>query len=68
LAGYLFLGWLINDLLLGLVFASVGGIMIYICLDELLPAAQRTGAKHNLMIGGVTAGMAVMSVSLLLLA
>lgn len=68
LAGYLFLGWLNNDLLLGLVFASVGGIMIYICLDELLPAAQRTGAKHNLMIGGVTAGMAVMSVSLLLLA
>ena len=68
LAGYLFLGWLINDMLLGLVFASVGGIMIYICLDELLPAAQRTGAQHHLMIGGVTAGMAVMSLSLLLLA
>jgi ZIP family zinc transporter len=42
--------------------------MVYICLDELLPAAQRTGAHHHLMIAGVTAGMVVMSISLVLLA
>ena len=67
LVGYVFLRSVLSDLVLGLVFASVAGIMIYICLDELLPAAQRTGAHHHLMIGGVIAGMVVMSVSLLLL-
>lgn len=51
LAGYLFFGWLNNDLLLGLVVASDGGIMIYICLGELFPAAQKTGARQNLMNG-----------------
>jgi len=68
LVGYFLLHALLNDLVLGVVFASVAGIMIYICLDELLPAAQRTGAHHHLMIGGVTAGMLVMSISLVLLA
>jgi ZIP family zinc transporter len=41
--------------------------MVYICLDELLPAAQRYGTHHQ-MIGGVIAGMVVMSTSLLILA
>jgi ZIP family zinc transporter len=68
LVGYVFLRSLLSDSVLGLIFASVAGAMIYICLDELLPAAQRTGARHSLMIGGVIAGMVVMSVSLLLLA
>jgi ZIP family zinc transporter len=68
LVGYLFLRSLLSDSVLGLIFASVAGAMIYICLDELLPAAQRTGARHSLMIGGVIAGMVVMSISLLLLA
>jgi zinc transporter ZupT len=42
--------------------------MIYICLDELLPTAQRMASQHQLMIGGVLAGMVVMSISLVLLA
>ena len=67
LIGYLFLRSFLDDVVLGLVFASVAGIMIYICFDELLPAAQRTGAKHHLMMFGVTAGMLVMSISLVLL-
>ena len=65
--GYLFLRSVLNDLVLGLVFASVAGIMVYICFDELLPAAQRTGAHHHLMMAGITAGMVVMSISLVLL-
>ena len=65
--GFVFLRALLSDMVLGVVFASVAGVMIYICLDELLPAAQRTGADHTLMIGGVSAGMAVMGLSLLLL-
>ena len=68
LVGYLFLGSSLNDMALGLVFASVAGVMIYICLDELLPSAQRLASHHHLMIGGVLAGMAVMSLSLVLLA
>ncbi len=68
LVGYLFLGSTLNDLALGLVFASVAGVMIYICLDELLPTAQRLASHHHWMIGGVLAGMAVMSISLVLLA
>jgi len=67
LIGYVFLRSFLNDVVLGLVFASVAGIMIYICFDELLPAAQRTGAKHHLMMVGVTAGMLVMSISLVML-
>ena len=67
LVGYVFLRSVLSDLVLGLVFASVAGIMIYICFDELLPAAQRTGAHHHLMMSGITAGMVVMSLSLVLL-
>ena len=66
--GYVFLRSMLTDAVMGLVFASVAGLMVYICLDELLPAAQRTGAHHHLMIAGVTAGMVVMSISLVLLA
>ena len=39
--------------------------MIYISLDELLPAAEKYG-EHHLSIYGVVAGMLVMAVSLLL--
>ncbi len=66
--GYVFLRSYLSPTVMGLVFASVAGLMVYICLDELLPAAQRTGAHHHLMIAGVTAGMVVMSISLVLLA
>ncbi len=68
LVGYVFLGSVLNDVVMGLVFSSVAGVMIYICLDELLPTAQRMASHHHLMIGGVLAGMVVMSLSLVLLA
>ena len=67
LVGYGLLRNMLNDTVMGAVFTSVAGIMVYICLDELIPAAQRHGA-HHLMIAGVTAGMVVMSFSLVLLA
>ena len=66
--GYVFLKTFLSETVMGLVFASVAGLMVYICFDELLPAAQRTGAHHHVMIAGLTAGMVVMSVSLVLLA
>jgi ZIP family zinc transporter len=67
LVGYLLLATLFNDLVFGLLFASVGGIMVYISLDQLLPTAEKYG-EHHLAIYGLVAGMAVMALSLLLFA
>ena len=51
---------------MGWLLASVAGIMVFISLDELLPAAREYGEGH-LAIYGLIAGMAVMAASLLLL-
>ncbi len=67
LVGYLLLYRFFTDTTLGFIFAAVAGIMVYISLDELLPSAQEYG-EHHLAIYGLVAGMAVMAVSLLLLA
>ncbi|MFP3975150.1 MAG: zinc transporter ZupT [Dehalococcoidia bacterium] len=48
------------------MLAFAGGVMVYISLDELLPAAHRYGEAH-LAIVGVGAGMAVMAVTLIVL-
>ena len=63
--GYLILRPFISDTLLGIVFAGVAGIMVFISLDELLPSAREYG-EHHLSIYGLVAGMVVMAVSLLL--
>jgi len=55
----------LNEGVFGFIFAAVAGIMVYISLDELLPAAKEYG-EHHLSIYGLIAGMAVMAVSLLL--
>jgi len=63
--GYLILMPFLNEMVFGVVFAGVAGIMVFISLDELLPAAKEFG-EHHLSIYGLIAGMAVMAVSLLL--
>ncbi len=65
LVGFVFLFRFFNDITLGIVFAAVAGIMVYISLDELLPSAREYGEPH-LSIYGLVAGMAVMAISLLL--
>ena len=40
LLGYLLLRTVINEAMFGIIFAIVAGIMVYISLDELLPAAE----------------------------
>ncbi|NCP67797.1 zinc transporter ZupT [Candidatus Peregrinibacteria bacterium] len=65
LIGYFMLVQFFNDLVFGLVFAAVGGIMVFISLDQLLPTAQKYG-EHHLSIYGLILGMAVMAMSLLL--
>lgn len=65
LVGYVLLYRYFNDVVFGILFASVAGIMVFISLDELLPAAQKYG-EHHLSIYGLVTGMVVMAVSLLL--
>jgi ZIP family zinc transporter len=65
LVGYLILLSFLNDIVFGIVFASVAGIMVFISLDELLPAAREYGQYH-LAAYGLVAGMLVMALSLLL--
>lgn len=65
LAGWLILRPIMSDTLFGLIFASIAGIMVFISLDELLPAAREYG-EHHLSIYGLISGMAVMAISLLL--
>ncbi|WP_054953174.1 zinc transporter ZupT [Flaviflexus massiliensis] len=66
LVGYFVLSTFVSDTLMGMSFAAVAGIMIFISLDELLPSAREFG-KHHVAILSLVAGMAVMALSLLLL-
>jgi len=67
LLGFVVLINFINDFVFGVLFAGVAGIMVFISLDELLPAAQQYGKPHQ-AIYGLIAGMAIMAISLLLFA
>jgi len=66
LIGYAILMPFMSDQVFGVLFAGVAGIMVFISLDELLPAAREYG-EHHLSIYGLLAGMAVMAFSLLIL-
>ena len=63
--GYALLQPFITDYVLGVVFAAVAGIMVYISIDSLLPAARQYG-NAQLALYGMIAGMAVMAASLVL--
>ena len=65
IVGYFLLRNFFNDLSFGIIFAMVAGIMVFISLDELLPAAKEYG-EHHLSIYGLILGMIVMAISLLL--
>jgi ZIP family zinc transporter len=66
LIGYTLLSWFFSETVFGVVFAAVGGVMVFISLDELLPTAREYGTGH-VTICGLIAGMALMALSLLLL-
>ena len=65
LIGYLIFLPIMSDLVFGIVFASVAGIMVFISLDELLPASREYG-KPYLSMYGLIGGMLIMALSLLL--
>jgi len=51
---------------MGVLFAGVAGIMVYISLDELLPTSRAYAKGHDSLLG-LMAGMIVMALSLLLM-
>ncbi len=65
LIGYLILMPFMTDTVFGILFAGVAGIMVFISIDELLPAAREYG-EHHLSIYGLVLGMLVMAISLLM--
>lgn len=58
---------LLNGAVLGYVLATVAGVMVFIALDELVPISRCMGHEH-LSILGVVSGMAIMALSLWMLA
>lgn len=63
--GFLILMPFLNDLVFGVIFASVAGIMVFISIDELLPAAREYDEPH-LSLYGLIGGMAMMALSLIM--
>ena len=65
------LGWALlkdhfDNLLYGIVFGMVAGMMIMICLNELIPTAHRYDPRDRVVTKSIVAGMAVMAASLCL--
>ncbi len=63
---YFVLAPYLNESLMGITLACAAGVMIYVSIDELLPAARSYG-KHHASIFGVIVGMAIMATTLLLI-
>ena len=64
--GFMILRSFLNDAVVGGLLSFVGGIMVYISLDEILPTAHHYGHGHEVIIG-VVLGMILMALSLILL-
>ena len=64
--GYLILAPFLSDFLLGIIFASVAGVMTFLAIDTLLPTAKNS-ARGHLTVYGFMLGMSVMAMSLVLL-
>ena len=62
--GYVIFSSFFSDFVFGVLFASVGGIMVFVSLDQLLPAAREYG-EHHLSVYGLVIGMIVMALSLI---
>lgn len=63
LVGFFILMPFMSEALFGFMFAFVAGTMVFISIDNLLPAAREYGEPH-LSIYGLTMGMAIMAISL----
>ena len=62
LLAFLVLRPFITDLLLGAIFALVSGIMLHICLEELIPSSRQYGHDRDALIATFT-GICLMPLS-----
>lgn len=63
--GYLVLAPYLSPYVYGIVFGLIAGIMVFLSLDELLPAAKRYAQGHD-AVYGMLAGMGGIAISLVL--
>jgi zinc transporter, ZIP family len=66
LLGYLVLAPILTPTVIGMVFGAIAGVMVFLALDELLPAAKRHAGGHEATYGMV-GGMGILALSLVLL-
>jgi ZIP family zinc transporter len=62
--GFLLLRDFLSGATLGWVFGVVAGMMVFICVDELLPAAKRFETNQQQTTYGFIGGMAVLALSI----
>jgi ZIP family zinc transporter len=63
--GYTVLAGFLSDAVFGAVFGLIAGIMVFLAIDELLPAAKRYAQGHE-TVYGLVSGMGVLALSLVL--
>src|SRR5690606_42114840 len=63
--GYGLLSTVLSEAVFGAVFGVIAGVMVFLAIDELLPAAKRYGKGHE-TVYGLVSGMGVLAVSLVL--
>ena len=63
--GYFALSSVLSHTTFGIVFGMIAGVMVFLALDELLPAAKRYAKGHE-TVYGLVAGMATLAISLVL--
>jgi ZIP family zinc transporter len=63
--GYFILAPYMSETVYGLIFGVIGGVMVYLALDELLPTAKRYAEGHE-TVYGLVSGMAVLASSLVI--
>lgn len=65
LIGYALLAPYLSQTVFGTVFGMIAGVMVFLALDELLPAAKRYAQGHE-TVYGLVSGMAVLALSMIL--
>lgn len=63
--GYLVLKPFLSPVVFGAVFGLIAGVMVFLALDELLPAAKRYAKGHE-TVYGLVAGMSALAISLVI--
>lgn len=65
IVGYAVLANYLTDFVFGAVFGIIAGAMVFLAMDELLPAARKYAKGHE-TVYGIVVGMAAMALSLVM--